>query len=110
MRDTFRPVRPRLTYSISPSGRIRGDDRTRKERFVSACSASTACSALFHVEQLDVEDERRVRWNHTAGAARAVAERRRDHERPLAADLHAGEPLIPALNHLSAAQTELKRI
>src|SRR5882762_5985511 len=63
---------------------------------------------LFHVQQFDVEQQRRVRRDRAAGAAGAISELRRDDERPLAADLHAREALIPALNHLAGAEFEFE--
>src|SRR6185436_14810590 len=45
-----------------------------------------------------------------AGAARAVAEIGRDDQRPRAADLHPGNTLIPAADHLPGAELERKRL
>ena len=39
-----------------------------------------------------------------ASAARAVTQRGRDHERTLAADLHAGHTLAPACDYAAAAE------
>src|SRR5262249_33615528 len=58
------------------------------------------------LQQFDIENQRRVRRDDAAGAARAVAEFGRDHERALAADLHAGDTLVPALDDLAAAERE----
>src|SRR6516162_10913141 len=66
-------------------------------------------SAL-HVEQLDVEDQRRVRRNDAAGAACAVAERGRNDQRALAADLHGGNALVPAGDHAVLADRKLERL
>src|SRR5258706_4917977 len=63
---------------------------------------------LFGIKEFHVEQQRRVRRDRAAGAAGAVSELRRDDERPLAADLHAREALIPALNHLAGAELELE--
>src|SRR5262245_32639480 len=49
------------------------------------------------VQQLDLKEERRVRRDHSASALGAVSESRRDDQRALAADFHAGDALIPAL-------------
>src|SRR4051812_9805549 len=49
-----------------------------------------------HSEQFDVEHQSRVRRDHAAGAAGAVAELRRDDQRALAANLHRGNALVPA--------------
>ena len=64
---------------------------------------------LLDLEQLDVEDQRGVRRNHAAGAARAVAQSRRNHERALAAHLHAGNAFVPALDHAARAERERER-
>src|SRR5215469_3354990 len=66
--------------------------------------------ALFYGEQLDVEQQRRVRRDDAAGAAGAVAERRRDDQRALAADLHGGDAFVPAANDLAHADLELERL
>src|SRR5258706_5577037 len=65
---------------------------------------------LLHVEELHLEDQGRVRRDDVARAARAVAELRRDGELPLAADLHALDALVPALDHVSLAEREDERI
>src|SRR5258707_83071 len=62
-----------------------------------------------HVEQLDFEDQRGVGRNDAARAARAIAERRRDDQRALAADLHRGNALVPAGNHPLLADRKLER-
>src|SRR5581483_3610813 len=85
MRETFRPVDPRRTYSIA-------DD------------------ALLHTEKLDVEHERRVRRDRSAGAARAVPEIGWNDQRPLAAHLHAGHTHVPAADHLPRAKLEGERL
>src|ERR1700722_9233872 len=64
--------------------------------------------ALFDPEQLDVEQQRRVRRDDTAGAARTVAESRRNDQRTLAADLHGGDAFVPALNHVALADSEFE--
>src|SRR5262249_4804832 len=65
---------------------------------------------LLHREQFDVEHQRRIRGDHAAGAARAVAERRRNDQRALAADLHAGDALVPALDDAPLADREFERL
>src|SRR6266851_1632314 len=62
--------------------------------------------SLLHAEQLDIEHQRGVRWDHPAGAARAIAEFGRDDQGALAADLHAGDALVPALDDLPGTQAE----
>src|SRR5690606_22212363 len=44
--------------------------------------------------------------DHATGAARAVAQCRRDDQDAGAADLHAGHALVPALDHHARAQRE----
>src|ERR1700722_9534893 len=51
---------------------------------------------LLHRQQFDVEHQRGVGWNNPAGAAGAVAERGRNDQGALAADLHGGDAFIPA--------------
>src|SRR5215472_927462 len=65
--------------------------------------------SLFHIQQLDIEDQGCVGRDHSGGAPRAVAQVGRDFQLPLAAHLHACDAIVPALNHLSATQLELKR-
>src|SRR4051794_24316702 len=56
------------------------------------------------------EDERLVRADRAARALRAVAEVRRDHQQPAAADLHPGDALVPALDDLPLAERERERL
>src|SRR6516225_11743810 len=65
---------------------------------------------LLHAQELHVEQQRRIRRDHTARSARAVAERRRDDQRALAADLHAGNALIPPGDHPALADRKLERL
>src|SRR6185312_1048135 len=50
---------------------------------------------LLDRQQLDVENQRGVGRNDTAGAALSIAELRRNDQRPLAADLHGDDALVP---------------
>src|SRR5262249_57170162 len=63
-----------------------------------------------HREQLDIEHQRRIRRDHPAGAAGAVAERGRNDQRALAADLHGGDALVPALDDAALADREIERL
>src|SRR5450759_3153795 len=81
MRETLRPLEPRRTYSI-----------------------------LFHADEFHVEEQRRVRRDDGARATRAVAELGGNDERARAADLHAGDALIPAANHRAGAELERERL
>src|SRR6185369_1068759 len=67
-------------------------------------------SCLANLEELDFEQQRGVRRNDPAGAARAVAELGRDGELALAADLHAGHALVPALDDVALAEREHERL
>src|SRR3954452_15353005 len=64
---------------------------------------------LLHGQQFDVEHQRSVRRNDTAGAARAITEFRRNDQRALAADLHRADALIAAADHLPYADLEFER-
>src|SRR5664279_693839 len=61
-------------------------------------------------QQLDFEDQRRVRRNHAAGAAGPVAELGRDHEDAGAALLHALHAFVPARDDAARAEVELERV
>src|SRR5262249_30758615 len=52
----------------------------------------------------------RVRRDDAAGATRAIPKRGRDDEGALAADLHGGDALVPALDDLPRANAKLKRL
>src|SRR4051794_12955928 len=115
MRETLRPVLPNRTYSMrSTAERAELAEVFRDFRKDAVGELGVLCGQARRrsadAEQLDVEHQRRVRRDHTAGAAAAVAERRRNDERALAADLHAGDPLIPAGDHLAAAEHERERL
>src|SRR5688500_7912896 len=79
-------------------------------RGVAAQEKLARCYAvLLHIQQLDFENQRRIRRNHPAGAPRAIAELGRDDEQALASDLHAGHALVPALDHPAASQGKRER-
>src|SRR5690242_14022241 len=67
-------------------------------------------TASLHPEQFHLEQQRRIRRDDAAGAARAVAELGRDDQRALAADLHGGDAFIPSLDHHAAADLKLERL
>src|SRR4051794_37395540 len=77
-------------------------------RFTSA--GFTSSSALLNAKQFDVEDQRRVGRDRARRAARTVAEIGRDRQGALAADLHAGDALVPALDHLVRPEAERERL
>src|SRR5246127_1635149 len=65
---------------------------------------------LFHAKQFDVEHQRGVRGNDATGAAGAIAQRGRNDQRTLAADLHAGDAFVPAGDHLALSDRKLERL
>ena len=65
-------------------------------------------AALLHSQQLNIEDQRGIRGNHSAGATSAIAKFGRDDQGALAAHLHPGDPLVPASDHLMRPEGELK--
>src|SRR5262245_3715306 len=60
-------------------------------------------------EQLDFEDERGVGRDDVAGAALAVGQVRRNGQLALAADFHAGDAFVPALDHFAPAKRKIER-
>src|SRR6476661_1487255 len=73
-------------------------------------SIETGCALALHAEQLDLENQRGVRRYHAARAAGAVAECGWDDERALTADLHRGDPFIPAGDDSLPADGKLERL
>src|SRR4051812_21594111 len=63
-----------------------------------------------HLQELDIEHQRGVGRDDAPGAAGAIAEIGRDDQGALAADFHAGDTLVPTLDHLMAAERERKRL
>src|SRR5687767_7442122 len=63
----------------------------------------------FQIEQLDIEDELRVRRDTIAGAFRAVSHLRWDNERCFVADAKHRNSFIPSLDNLSLAESKRKR-
>src|SRR6185503_19700597 len=61
-------------------------------------------------EQLDFENQRRVGRNHSARAARAVAERGRDGQAAIATDLHSLDAFVPTLDDFASAERKYERI
>src|SRR5438552_152375 len=60
------------------------------------------------VNQLDIEQERRIGRDDVARTARAVAEFRRDCQFTPAAHLHAHHPFVPAFDDLADTDHELE--
>src|ERR1700731_3007633 len=65
---------------------------------------------LFHTKQFDVEHQRGVRRNDAPGAAGAIAQRGRNDQGALAADLHAGDAFVPAGDHLVLSDRKFERL
>src|SRR3978361_1388004 len=62
-----------------------------------------------HIEQFDVEHQRRVGRNYAAGAARTVAQLRRNDQGALAAHFHGGYALVPAADALPVTDRKFER-
>src|SRR4029079_6857134 len=69
-----------------------------------------AARRLLHRQQFDIERQRGVGRNDAAGAACAISQRRRNDQGALAADLHRGDPLIPAGDNLLLPDREFERL
>src|SRR5574337_1617349 len=65
---------------------------------------------LPYPEQFDVENQRGVRWDHSAGTARSIPQIGWDGEFALAPHLHPLDPFVPAFNDSSGAQRKRKRL
>src|SRR5262245_9814250 len=61
-------------------------------------------SALLNLQKFHLERQLGVGWDDIAGTLLAVGELRRDDQLPLAADLHAGDALVPALDDHALAE------
>src|SRR6185437_2167164 len=64
------------------------------------CAMRGVCCTgrLPHTEQFDVENQRGVRWDHSAGTTRSVSQVGWDGKFALAPHLHPLHPFVPALN------------
>src|SRR4051812_1280982 len=69
-----------------------------------------AVAGLTDALEVDDEHERLVRPDPGAGALRAVGQVRRDDQLAPAADLHALDALVPALDDLTLAERERERL
>src|SRR5215475_8152085 len=65
---------------------------------------------LLDLQQLNVEVQFRVGRDDVAGAAGAVAEFGRDDELARAANFHAGDAFVPALDDLAGAERKRERL
>src|SRR5690606_34385343 len=59
---------------------------------------------LADVQQFDLEHQRCTRWDHPAGAVRAITEVGGDVQLPLAAALHARDAFVPAADHATGTE------
>src|SRR5258707_10363677 len=100
----MRPAWRTCARWASSSGRLRRGYR----RSTAARAGAGRPSAP--LDQLDIEYECRIGRNDAARAARAVRHLRWNHERALAAPLHPRHALVPAADHLAAAQHEFERL
>src|SRR5438477_98719 len=73
-------------------------------------SRSRVISRGVDCEQLHLEDQRRARRDHAAGAPITVAEMRRDDELALSAHAHRADPFVPAFDDASLADREHQRL
>src|SRR5437773_952920 len=73
-------------------------------------SRSRLISRGVDCEQLHLEDQRRARRNHAAGAPVAVAEMRRDDELALAAHAHRADAFVPAFDDAAAPDRKHERL
>src|SRR5438067_12041770 len=98
----------------TPRGRLVCEAARRRGQLCQVLAAAGLVMAsperLLYVEQLDLEDQRRVRRDHATSTARAVAERRRDRQPADATDLHALDAFVPALDHPATAKRERERL
>jgi len=90
-------------------GEAIGSDKLQGYAMPAMTNLDDGCLPL-HVEQLDVEHQRRVRRNGAAGAAGAVAQRGRNDQGTLAADFHGGDAFIPAGDHPALPDRKLERL
>jgi hypothetical protein len=64
----------------------------------------------FHIQKLDIENQRGVRRNGGAPSSRSVSKLWLDDKRPFAAGLHGDEAALPALDYLMLAKHEGERL
>ena len=99
-------ARPRLGAAAATNSRLAGRPRgTASACFGSACRSRSSAD----VDEVDDEDQRLAGCDGAASAAVAVGEVRRDDELASAADLHAGDALVPAGDDLADAESEGQR-
>src|SRR3954451_5280589 len=77
---------------------------------MTGCSRAAEPTASAHADEVHDEHERLVGPDDAARAALAVGELRRDRDPPPAADAHPGDAVVPALDDLALAETELERV
>src|SRR3981189_1638011 len=77
--------------------------------FRKSLAANATETLSLHAKQFDIEHQRRVRRNSTAGAAGAVAQRGWNDQGALAADFHGGDAFVPAGDHPALPDRKLER-
>src|SRR5579862_257144 len=65
---------------------------------------------LLHRQQFHIEHQGRVRRDDAASAPRAITKRRWHDQRALAADLHGGDALVPALDDAALTDRKVERL
>src|SRR5207248_2199754 len=85
-----------------------GSERHAREHVPMLLPARAASETrLGHFQQLDLEDQRRLRRDDAAAAVLAVGEHGRDEEPALAADAHAGDAFVQAPDDVARAEREI---
>src|SRR5262245_36943144 len=106
-----RPACRSVTAPAGPAQALSNEPRTMRATRVMGDPLVRLRGDGFDRQELDLEHQRRIRGNEPVlDVAAAVGERRRDHELALAADLHARHALLPALDHVAAAERERERL
>ena len=108
---------PNSTVLVIPAvGHFASQESLRAQREIASfltdpkISRRERCAPLLGAEQIDVEDQRGVRWDDTTRTSRAVTQVRRNDQCALAAHMHGGDAFVPALDDLALADRERKRL
>src|SRR3954464_1623408 len=105
----------RRERDVAPSGPRRGPGRRDGAAQLSGGTppgrdAVRRTAVSSHADEVDDEDQCRARLDDPTGTTIAVGLVRRDGQPAAAAYLHAGDALVPALDHHADAQPELQRV
>ena len=65
---------------------------------------------IFHIDQFDNKNKRRIGRNNATGTSCAVPKRRRNNEYCLVADMELTDALVPAFDNASGAEREFERL